>query len=77
MNEASRLIDELRTLAGKPDQQSRKRVDEIAEWFSRNKTEENVALLNDFIDKGIEFMEAEVEDLKKCIQEELDKQKGS
>ena len=58
MEEAKKLIEELKAIRGNSDQQSRDRINEIAKWFENNKTEENLKLLNDFIDKGIEEMEA-------------------
>ena len=70
MEEAKKLIEELKEIVGNTDQQSRKRLDEIINWFENNKTEENLKLLNDFIDKGIEEMEAEIEDIKRCIEED-------
>ncbi len=71
MEEAKKLIEELKAIRGNSDQQSRDRINEIAKWFENNKTEENLKLLNDFIDKGIEEMEAEIEDIKRCIEEDL------
>ena len=70
MEEAKKLIEELKAIRGNSDQQSRDRINEIAKWFENNKTEENLKLLNDFIDKGIEEMEAEIEDIKRCIEED-------
>ena len=70
MKEAKKLIEELKAIRGNSDQQSRDRINEIAKWFENNKTEENLKLLNDFIDKGIEEMEAEIEDIKRCIEED-------
>ena len=69
-DEAKKLIEELKAIRGNSDQQSRDRINEIAKWFENNKTEENLKLLNDFIDKGIEEMEAEIEDIKRCIEED-------
>ena len=71
MEEAKKLIEELKAIRGNSDQQSRDRINEIAKWFENNKTEENLKLLNDFIDKGIEEMEAEIEEIKRCIEEDL------
>ena len=70
MEDAKKLIEELKAIRGNSDQQSRDRINEIAKWFENNKTEENLKLLNDFIDKGIEEMEAEIEDIKRCIEED-------
>ena len=70
MEEAKKLIEELKAIRGNSDQQSRDRINEIAKWFENNKTEENLKLLNVFIDKGIEEMEAEIEDIKRCIEED-------
>ena len=70
MEEAKKLIEELKAIRGNSDQQSRDRINEIAKWFENNNTEENLKLLNDFIDKGIEEMEAEIEDIKRCIEED-------
>ena len=70
MEEAKKLIEELKAIRGNSDQQSRDRINEIAKWFENNKTEENLKLLNDFIDKGIEEMEAEIDDILKCIEED-------
>ena len=70
MEEAKKLIEELKAIRGNSDQQSRDRINEIAKWFENNKTEENLKLLNDFIDKGIEEREAEIEDIKRCIEED-------
>ena len=70
MEEAKKLIEELKAIRGNSDQQSRNRINEIANWFENNKTEENLKQLNEFIDKGIEEMEAEIEDIKRCIEED-------
>ncbi len=70
MEEAKKLIEELKAIRGNSDQKSRDRINEIAKWFENNKTEENLKLLNEFIDKGIEEMEAEIEDIKRCIEED-------
>ncbi len=70
MEEAKKLIEELKEIVGNTDQKSRKRLDEIIKWFENNKTEINLKLLNEFVDKGIEEMEAEIEDIKRCIEEE-------
>ena len=70
MEDAKKLIEELKAIRGNSDQQSRDRINEIAKWFENNKTEENLKLLNDFIDKGIEEMEAEIEEIKRCIEED-------
>lgn len=76
MEEAKKLIEELKAIRGNSDQQSRDRINEIAKWFENNKTEENLKLLNDFIDKGIVEMEAEIEDIKRCIEEEKKNKNG-
>lgn len=68
MDEAKKLLEELKVIIGNTDQQSRNRIDEIIKWFENNKTEENLKLLNEFIDEGIDFMEAEIEDIKRCIE---------
>ena len=70
MEDAKKLIEELKAIRGNSDQQSRNRINEIANWFENNKTEENLKQLNEFIDKGIEEMEAEIEDIKRCIEED-------
>ena len=63
MEEAKRLIEEVKLLAGKSDKASRDRIEEIAQWFEKNQTDENMSLLNEFIEKGLNEMEAEIDDL--------------
>ena len=70
MEEAMNMIEELKSIRGNSDKQSRNRINEIAKWFENNKTVENLKLLNEFVDRGIEEMEAEIEDIKMSIEEE-------
>ncbi len=67
MEEAKRLIEELKQIAGNSDQASRDRIEEIAVWFEKNNTEENLSLLNEYVRKGMDDMEAEVDELLKSI----------
>ena len=69
MEEAKRLIEELKQIAGNSDQASRDRIEEIAVWFEKNNTEENLSLLNEYVRKGMDDMEAEVDELLKSIKE--------
>ena len=70
MKEAEKLIEELRSLVGKTDTNSRRRFEEIAQWFSKNNSVENQKLLSDFIDNGIDKMEEEIGTIMKCIKQE-------
>ena len=70
MKEAEKLIEELKSLVGKTDTNSRNRFEEIAQWFGMNNSEENQKLLSDFIDSGIDKMEEEIELIRECIKKE-------
>ena len=75
MTEAEIYIEELKTLVRNTDQESRERMDEIANWFKIHNTSENMKLYDDFIMEGLDELEREVKETNKLIMEEISKQK--
>lgn len=51
MEEAKKLIEELERLVEKNENSTR--IDEIARWFRANHSEENVVMLQKFLDDGL------------------------
>lgn len=70
MEEAKRLIEELKGLIGKTDEASVARMDEISLWFRDHHTPENVALMQEFLDAGVAAVGAEVADIRHQIEDE-------
>ncbi len=75
MTQAEIYIEELKTLVRNTDQESRERMDEIANWFKIHNTSENMKLYDDFIMEGLDELEREVKETNKLIMEEISKQK--
>ena len=67
---AKELIKELAGLIGKTDARSEARRDEIAAWFKENNTPENVAMMQQFINNGLDEVNAEITDLRRQIKDE-------
>ena len=70
MSEAKELIKELKSLIGNDDPQSKARCDEIALWFDKHKTPENVRLFRQFLGEGLDGVLAEIEDIRRQISDE-------
>ncbi len=75
MEDARKLIEELKELVCREDKASSARIDEIAEWFGAHKTEENLTMFRDFLDSGLKGVENNVTRLVERVRQE--KQKGS
>lgn len=63
-------IAELRKLVGRTDENSKKRVDEIALWFKEHSDEEFQRLFDEFMEEGISEMQVELEDIRHQIDDE-------
>ena len=74
MTQAEIYIEELKTLVRNTDQESRERMDEIANWFQIHNTSENMKLYDDFIMEGLDELEREANEISKLIMEEIAKQ---
>lgn len=70
MTEAKKKIAELRRLVGRTDENSKKRVDEIALWFKEHTDEESQRLFDEFMEEGISEMQVELEDIRHQIDDE-------
>ena len=70
MTEAKKKIAELRKLVGRTDENSKKRVDEIALWFKEHTDEESQRLFDEFMEEGISEMQVELEDIRHQIDDE-------
>ena len=70
MTEAKKKIAELRKLVGRTDENSKKRVDEIALWFKEHTDAESQRLFDEFMDEGISEMQVELEDIRHQIDDE-------
>lgn len=70
MTEAKKKIAELRRLVGRTDENSKKRVDEIALWFKEHSDEESQRLFDEFMEEGISEMQVELEDIRHQIDDE-------
>lgn len=70
MTEAKKKIAELRKLVGRTDENSKKRVDEIALWFKEHSDEEFQRLFDEFMEEGISEMQVELEDIRHQIDDE-------
>ena len=73
MTEVRSLIEELKVLVGKSDSKSVRRLNEIAEWFRNNPTDDNVKLFREFLDKGLDGLKNEMCYIEQCIKEEIEK----
>lgn len=70
MTEVRKKIAELRKLVGRTDENSKKRVDEIALWFKEHTDEESQRLFDEFMEEGISEMQVELEDIRHQIDDE-------
>jgi len=70
MEEAKKLIEELKELMGRFDRQSEERVREIAKWFGEHQDEETQKLYNDFMEDGLSHIETELVDIRRQIADE-------
>ena len=70
MEQARKLIKELKTLMGKTDTFSERRRDEIATWFKDNDTPENNALVDKFINDGVAQILKELKDIRINLDQE-------
>ena len=70
MTEAKKKIAELRKLVGRTDENSKKRVDEIALWFKEHTDAESQRLFDEFMEEGISEMQVELEDIRHQIDDE-------
>ena len=70
MTEAKKKISELRKLVGRTDENSKKRVDEIALWFKEHTDAESQRLFDEFMEEGISEMQVELEDIRHQIDDE-------
>ena len=70
MEEAKVLVEELKELMPKMDEQSEKRIGEITQWFKEHRSEENDALLRTFMEEGVNEVGAEIADIRRQIADE-------
>ena len=70
MEEAKVLVEELKELMPKMDEQSEKRIGEITQWFKEHRSEENDALLRTFMEEGVTEVGAEIADIRRQIADE-------
>ena len=70
MEEAKKKIEELKELVRKTDDKSKNRIDEIALWFKEHQSDENQALLDQFMADGLEEIEVEIADIRRQIEDE-------
>jgi hypothetical protein len=70
MEEARKLIEELKGLIGKTDEQSVARIDEISLWFRDHHTPENIAMMQEFLEEGVAEVGAEIVDIRHQIDDE-------
>lgn len=70
MEEAKVLVEELKELMPKMDEQSEKRIGEITLWFKEHRSEENDTLLRTFMEDGVAEVGAEIADLRRQIADE-------
>lgn len=70
MNEAMKKIEELKKLVRLTDEESKKKVDEIATWFKDHKDPESQELFDRFMTDGLEEIEVEIADIRRQIEDE-------
>ena len=70
MEEAKKLIKELKGLMGNFDPQSEKRVREISKWFGEHQDEKTQKLFDEFMEDGMAQIGTEIEDIRRQIADE-------
>lgn len=70
MEELRKVLDELKTLMYKDDEQSEKRRIEIARWLGEHDSPEVKRAFEAFMDEGLADIETEVQDIRKQIADE-------
>ena len=70
MNEAMKKIEELKKLVRLMDEESKRKVDEIAIWFKDHKDPESQELFDRFMTDGLEEIEVEIADIRRQIEDE-------
>lgn len=70
MNEAMKKIEELKKLMRLTDEESKRKVDEIAIWFKDHKDPESQELFDRFMTDGLEEIEVEIADIRRQIEDE-------
>ena len=70
MNEAMKKIEELKKIVRLTDEESKKKVDEIAIWFKDHKDPESQELFDRFMTDGLEEIEVEIADIRRQIEDE-------
>ena len=70
MNEAMKKIEELKKLMRLTDEESKRKVDEIAIWFKDHKDPESQELFDKFMTDGLEEIEVEIADIRRQIEDE-------
>jgi hypothetical protein len=70
MNEAMKKIEELKKLVRLTDEESKRKVDEIAIWFKDHKDPESQELFDRFMTDGLEEIEVEIADIRHQIEDE-------
>lgn len=70
MKEAMRKIEELKKLVRLTDEESKRKVDEIALWFKDHKDPECQELFEKFMTEGLEEIEIEIADIRRQIDDE-------
>ena len=70
MNEAMKKIEELKKLVRLTDEESKRKVDEIAIWFKDHKDPESQELFDRFMTDGLEEIEVEIADIRRQIEDE-------
>lgn len=70
MEEAKKLIKELKTIVARFDEESEARRTEIAQWFRDHHTPENVKLMQDFLEEGFTEIDQELESIRQQIKAE-------
>ena len=63
-------IEELKKLVRLTDEESKKKVDEIAIWFKDHKDPESQELFDRFMTDGLEEIEVEIADIRRQIEDE-------
>ena len=70
MNEAMKKIEELKKLVRLTDEESKRKVDEIAIWFKDHKDPQSQELFDRFMTDGLEEIEVEIADIRRQIEDE-------
>ena len=63
-------IEELKKLVRLTDEESKRKVDEIAIWFKDHKDPESQELFDRFMTDGLEEIEVEIADIRRQIEDE-------